>query len=54
MSDLYSDIRPYRDVEVRDVVNALLADDEFIDTLVALQGNKIATWLPVVSRFYAR
>ena len=54
MSDLYSDIRPYRDAEVRDVVNALLADDEFIDTLVALHGNKIATWFPVMSRFYAR
>ena len=54
MSDLYSDIRPYRDVEVRKVVNALLADDEFIDTLVALHGNKIAMRFPVVSRFYAR
>ena len=54
MTDPYSEIRPYRDEEVSSVVNDLLADNEFIDTLMALRGNKVAKWLPVVARFFAR
>ena len=44
MTDLYNDIRPYRDHEVSSVVDTLLSDNEFIDTLIALRGNRIAKW----------
>ena len=54
MTDPYNEIRPYRDDEVSSVINDLLADNEFIDTLMALRGNKFAKWLPVVARFFAR
>jgi hypothetical protein len=54
MADLYSEIRPYRDAEVSAVVDALLSDNEFIDTLIALRGNKVAQWLPGVARLFAR
>ena len=54
MTDLYNDIRPYRDHEVSAVVSTLLADDEFIDTLIALRGNPLARWLPKLVRFFAR
>jgi hypothetical protein len=54
MADLYSEIRPYRDAEVSAVVDALLSDNEFIDTLMALGGNKVAQWLPGVARLFAR
>lgn len=54
MTDPYSEIRPYRDHEVSSVIDDLLADNEFIDTLMALRGNKVAKWLPVVSRLFAR
>jgi hypothetical protein len=36
------------------VVDALLSDNEFIDTLMALRGNKVAQWLPGVARLFAR
>ena len=54
MTDPYNEIRPYRDDEVSSVINDLLADNEFIDTLMALRGNKFAKWLPVVARIFAR
>ena len=54
MTDPYIEIRPYRDEEVSAVIADLLADDEFIDTLIALRGNKIARWLPSIARFFAR
>lgn len=54
MTDPYNEIRPYRDDEVSSVINDLLADNEFIDTLMALRGNKFAKWLPVVARLFAR
>ena len=54
MTDPYNEIRPYRDAEVSSVINDLLADNEFIDTLMALRGNKFAKWLPVVARLFAR
>jgi hypothetical protein len=54
MTDLYNDIRPYRDHEVSTVVSTLLADDEFIDTLIALRGNPLARWFPQLVRFFAR
>ena len=54
MTDLYSDIRPYRDHEVSAVVSMLLEDDEFIDTLIALRGNSLARWFPSLVRFFAR
>lgn len=54
MADLYSEIRPYRDAEVSAVVDALLSDNEFIDTLMALRGNKVAQWLPGIARLFAR
>ena len=46
MTDLYNDIRPYRDHEVSSVVDTLLSDNEFIDMLIALRGNPIAKWMP--------
>ena len=54
MTDRYDDIRPYRDSEVSEVVAALLNDDEFIDTLIALRTKYIAKWLPRFVRFLAR
>ena len=54
MTDPYIEIRPYRDQEVSAVIADLVADDEFIDTLMALRGNKVARWLPSVARFFAR
>ena len=54
MTDLYNDIRPYRDHEVSSVVDTLLTDNEFIDTLIALRGNRIAKWVPGLVRLFAR
>ena len=54
MTDLYNDIRPYRDHEVSAVVELLLSDNEFIDTLIALRGNRIAKWFPSLVRLVAR
>jgi len=54
MTDLYNDIRPYRDHEVSSVVDTLLSDNEFIDTLIALRGNRIAKWMPRLVRLFAR
>ena len=54
MTDPYIEIRPYRDQEVSAVIADLVADDEFIDTLMALRGNKVAKWLPFLARFFAR
>ena len=54
MTDLYNDIRPYRDHEVSSVVDTLLSDNEFIDTLIALRGNRIARWVPGLVRLFAR
>ena len=54
MTDLYNDIRPYRDHEVSSVVDTLLSDNEFIDTLIALRGNRIAKWMPGLVRLFAR
>ncbi len=54
MTDLYNDIRPYRDHEVSSVVDTLLSDNEFIDTLIALRGNRIAKWMPGLARLLAR
>lgn len=54
MTDPYSEIRPYRDDEVRSVISDLLADNEFVDTLIALRGSKVAKWLPVLARLFAR
>ena len=54
MTDLYNDIRPYRDHEVSSVVDTLLSDNEFIDTLIALRGNRIAKWAPGLVRLFAR
>jgi hypothetical protein len=54
MTDLYNDIRPYRDHEVSSVIDTLLSDNEFIDTLIALRGNRIAKWMPGLVRLFAR
>jgi len=54
MTDFYNDIRPYRDHEVSSVVDILLSDNEFIDTLIALRGNRIAKWVPGLLRLFAR
>lgn len=54
MADPYNEIRPYRDTEVSGVIEDLLGDDEFIDTLMALRGNKVAKWFPFIARAFAR
>ncbi len=54
MTDFYNDIRPYRDHEVSAVVDTLLSDNEFIDTLIALRGNRVAKWMPGLMRLFAR
>ena len=36
------------------MVDTLLSDDEFIDTLIALRGNRIAKWMPGLARLFAR
>ena len=43
----FDDIRPYRDIEVTDVLARLIADNEFIDLLLSrrIPLMKLAPWL---------
>ncbi|MGK2913080.1 MAG: 1-acyl-sn-glycerol-3-phosphate acyltransferase [Porticoccaceae bacterium] len=41
----FEDIRPYRDDEVRSVLDRLVADRELIDTLLGMKFSRLAPWL---------
>ncbi|WP_426416406.1 1-acyl-sn-glycerol-3-phosphate acyltransferase [Aestuariirhabdus sp. LZHN29] len=46
--DTYKDIRPYRDHEVREVLDRLLQDDAFIGTLSRFRFPRLSQWFPFV------
>ncbi|MCL6417483.1 1-acyl-sn-glycerol-3-phosphate acyltransferase [Aestuariirhabdus sp. Z084] len=46
--DTYKDIRPYRDHEVREVLDRLLQDDAFIATLSRFRFPRLSRWFSVV------
>ncbi len=48
--DRFSGIRPYRDREIRPVVEQLLRDREFIDSMAAFVSPRLARWFPGLSR----
>ena len=44
--DKFSEIRPYRDHEFRPVLEQLLEDPEFIDSMAAFLTPRLARWIP--------
>ncbi len=44
--DIYKDIRPYRDHEVRDVLDRLLDDEAFISTISRFRFPRLSGWFP--------
>ncbi len=50
MADPFSDIRPYHDEEVGEVLLRLLSDNEFIDALARLRLGAVARALPWLAR----
>jgi hypothetical protein len=54
VSDPYAEIRPYRDEEVTGVLDRLLHDPEFLETLARLRVGSLASALPPVWRYLAR
>ena len=52
--DPFADIRPYRDDEVRPVLERLLVDVEFLRNLAQLRLPQMNRWLPGVSRWLVR
>ena len=44
--DKFAAIRPYRDREIRPVLDRLVADREFLDTMAAFHSPRLARWLP--------
>ncbi|MCY4181644.1 MAG: 1-acyl-sn-glycerol-3-phosphate acyltransferase [Gammaproteobacteria bacterium] len=44
--DEFSAIRPHGDHEIRPVLDRLIADREFLDTLAAFHSPRLARWLP--------
>ena len=44
--DKFSAIRPYLDREIRPVLERLLEDREFLDTMTAFHSGRLARWLP--------
>lgn len=53
-TDPFAEIRPYRDDEIRPVLDRLLEDDEFIRSLTAFGLPRLHRWLPGPSRWLAR
>lgn len=52
--ELFEDIRPYRDDEVRDVIRRLLADNEFVDFLGRYDSPRLSQAFPRLVRHVAR
>ncbi len=48
--DKFSEIRPYRDHEIRPVLEQLLEDREFIDSMAAFLTPRLARWIPGLLR----
>jgi hypothetical protein len=54
MQDAFADIRPYRDDEVRPVLERLLGDGEFLRTIAALRLPRLARTLPGLAQWLVR
>jgi len=54
MTDPFKDIRPYNDNEIRPVLNSLLADDEFIQSIAGFSNPRLFKVLPAVVCWMAR
>ncbi len=52
--DKFSHIRPYRDHEIRPVLEQLLEDREFIDSMAAFASRRLARWVPGLLRILTR
>lgn len=52
--DKFSEIRPYRDHEIRPVLEQLLEDREFIDSMAAFASRRLARWVPGLLRNLTR
>lgn len=50
MDDQFADIRPYHDSEVRPVINRLLREPEFLESLAALRLPRLTAGLPGLVR----
>jgi 1-acyl-sn-glycerol-3-phosphate acyltransferase len=48
--DEFADIRPYRDSEVREVLDRLLVDDELLNAVAALRMPRASRWFPKLLR----
>ena len=49
--DKFAEIRPYRDHEIRPVLERLMEEREFLDSMAAFQSRRLARWLPGLLRF---
>jgi hypothetical protein len=54
MSDPFADIRPYHDAEVTPVLERLLVDREFLETLAKLRLPRLTARFPGVMRYLVR
>ena len=52
--DKFSRIRPYRDREIRPVLEQLLEDREFLDSMAAFVSRGLARWIPGLLRNMTR
>ena len=50
MTDVFADIRPYRDDEVAPVLLRLLENHEFLDTLAVYRLGRLASFVPGLIR----
>jgi hypothetical protein len=48
LTDLFADIRPYRDDEVENVIRRLLSDREFLGAVAMLRFGLMARWMPLL------
>ena len=58
MMDKFADIRPYNDDETRPVINQIINDDEFINSILSLKFPTLPIWIKVILtglvRFFLR
>ena len=52
--DPFEDIRPYRDSEVRDVLDQVVADDEFVSSIVQLKYPRLSQYFSPLIAFAVR
>lgn len=50
----FSEIRPYRDSEVKKVISRLLEDADFLDTVANFVLPRLATFFPALLRFFMK